>query len=183
MVAQELLDSADGSLRSLAAYPLASLRLRSGVGNAKGARLVAAFELATRLLREERPVRPGIRGPADVFRLIGPKLRDQQVEEFRILALDTRARLLRNILITRGLLDASLVHPREVFRAAIAEAASSIILIHNHPSGDPSPSAEDHAVTRQLVATGRLLDVPVNDHVIIAGDRYLSFADAGMLRA
>jgi DNA repair protein RadC len=83
--------------------------------------------------------------------------------------------------VTRGLLDSSLVHPREVFRAAISEAAAGIILVHNHPSGDPTPSAEDRAVTRQLVAAGQLLDLPVHDHVIVAGDRYLSFATAGLL--
>jgi DNA repair protein RadC len=88
---------------------------------------------------------------------------------------------LREVLITRGILDSSLVHPREVFRAAIAEAAAGIIVVHNHPSGDPTPSAEDRAVTRQLVAAGQLLDVPLHDHVIIAGDRFTSFAAQGLL--
>jgi DNA repair protein RadC len=83
--------------------------------------------------------------------------------------------------VTRGLLDSSLVHPREVFRAAIAEAAAGVILIHNHPSGDPTPSAEDRSVTAQLVAAGRLLDLPVYDHVIVAGDRWLSFSASGLL--
>ena len=87
----------------------------------------------------------------------------------------------RTVLVTKGLLDASLVAPREVFRAAILEAAAGVILVHNHPSGDPTPSAEDRAVTRQLVAAGTLLDIPVYDHVIIAGDRYTSFATAGLL--
>jgi DNA repair protein RadC len=103
------------------------------------------------------------------------------VEEFHVLALDTRSRVLRDVAVTRGLLDSSLVHPREVFRAAIAEAAAGIILVHNHPSGDPTPSPEDRAVTRQLVAAGQLLDLPVYDHVIIAGDRWLSFSAAGLL--
>jgi DNA repair protein RadC len=84
-------------------------------------------------------------------------------------------------LITRGLLNSSLVHPREVFRAAIAEAAAGIIVVHNHPSGDPTPSVEDRTVTRQLVEAGRLLDLPLYDHVVIAGDRYLSFATAGLI--
>jgi DNA repair protein RadC len=85
------------------------------------------------------------------------------------------------VLITRGLLNSSLVHPREVFRAAIAEAAAGIIVVHNHPSGDPTPSAEDRTVTRQLAEAGRLLDLPLYDHVVIGGDRYLSFATAGLL--
>src|SRR5439155_386824 len=79
-----------------------------------------------------------------------------------------------DLLITRGILNSSLVHPREVFRAAIAEAAAGIIVVHNHPSGDPTPSADDRAVTRQLVDAGRLLDLPVHDHVIVGGDRYMS---------
>ena len=84
-------------------------------------------------------------------------------------------------MITRGILNSSLVHPREVFRAAIAEAAAGIIVVHNHPSGDPTPSGDDRAVTRQLVDAGRLLDLPVHDHVIVGGDRYMSFAEAGLL--
>jgi DNA repair protein RadC len=85
------------------------------------------------------------------------------------------------VLVTRGILDSSLVHPREVFRAAIAEAAAGIIVVHNHPSGDPTPSTEDRTVTRQLVAAGQLLDLPLHDHVIIAGDRFTSFAAQGLL--
>ncbi|HPF60443.1 MAG: DNA repair protein RadC [Gemmatimonadetes bacterium] len=180
-VAGRLLDSAGGTLRRLAARPPAELQRTAGVGPAKAARLVAAFELAARLDREVRPTAPRIASPADVVRVMAPRLRDLSVEEFHLLALDTRSRVLRDVLVTRGLLDASLVHPREVFRPAIAEAAAGIILVHNHPSGDPTPSAEDRAVTRQLVAAGQLLDLPVHDHVIVAGDRHVSFATAGLL--
>lgn len=180
-VAHQLLAASDGSLRAVAARPPAELLRASGVGPAKAARLLAAFEIGTRLAREGRPLAPRIGGPEDVMRLLGPRLRDLRVEEFHLLALDTRSRVLRDVLVTRGLLDASLVHPREVFRPAIAEAAAAIILVHNHPSGDPTPSAEDRAVTRQLVAAGQLLDLPVYDHVILAGDRFTSFATAGLL--
>jgi len=180
-VAARLLEAGGGSLRRLAARPPAELLRVSGVGTAKGARLLAAFELAGRIVAEARPARPRIGEPADVVRLVGPRLRDLEVEEFRLLALDTQSCVLRDVLVTRGLLNSSLVHPREVFRPAIAEAAAGIIVVHNHPSGDPTPSAEDQAVTRQLVAAGRLLDVPVYDHVVIAGDRFISFATAGLL--
>src|SRR5687767_14631338 len=95
--------------------------------------------------------------------------------------LDAQHRLERDITVTRGILNSSLVHPREVFREAIAERAAAIILVHNHPSGDPSPSADDRNVTDQLVAAGRLLDIPVHDHVIIGRGRYTSFAEAGLL--
>src|SRR5207249_2057129 len=98
-----------------------------------------------------------------------------------LLAIGSQSQVLGDLLITRGILNSSLVHPREVFRAAIAEAAAGIIVVHNHPSGDPTPSADDRSVTRQLVDAGRLLDVPVYDHVIVAGDRYVSFAEAGLL--
>ena len=122
-----------------------------------------------------------IREPGDVLGLFRDRLRDLQVEEFHLLALDSQSQVLREVLVTRGLLNSSLVHPREVFRAAIAEAAAGIIVVHNHPSGDPTPSSEDRAVTQQLVAAGRLLDLPLYDHVIIAGDRFVSFATAGLL--
>ena len=122
-----------------------------------------------------------IRGPTDVWHRLGPALRDLDQEEFHALLLDTQHRGVREVLITRGILDASLVHPREVFRPAVAAGAAAVILVHNHPSGDPTPSAEDRAVTRQLVAAGQLLDLPVYDHVIIAGDRHISFATAGLL--
>ena len=180
-VAVQLLLPANGAIRRLAARPPGELLLTPGVGRAKAARLLAAFEIADRMAREERPAVPRISEPADVVKLVGGRLRDLQVEEFHLLALDTRSRVLRDVLVTRGLLDSSLVHPREVFRAAISEAAAGIILVHNHPSGDPTPSAEDRAVTRQLVAAGQLLDLPVYDHVIVAGDRFVSFATAGLL--
>lgn len=180
-VAGDLLASSDGSLRRLASRPPAELLRRSGVGPAKGGRLLAALELGRRLATEPHALAPRIRSPEDVVRLVGPRLRDLAVEEFRLLALDTQSRVLREVLVTRGLLNSSLVHPREVFRPAIAEAAAGVVLVHNHPSGDPTPSPEDQAVTRQLVAAGQLLDLPVYDHVIVAGDQFTSFATAGLL--
>jgi DNA repair protein RadC len=180
-VAGRLLELGQGSLRRLAQRPRAELLRAGGVGPAKAARLLAAVELGARTAREERPALPRIREPEDVVRLFDTRLRDLQVEEFHLLALDSQSQVLREVLVTRGLLNSSLVHPREVFRAAIAEAAAGIIVVHNHPSGDPTPSAEDRSVTQQLAAAGRLLDLPLYDHVIIAGDRFLSFATAGLL--
>jgi DNA repair protein RadC len=180
-LAAGLLAPGDGSLRWLAARPAGELLRTPGVGPAKGARMLAALEFGARLAREARPVLPRIRAPDDVARIVGPRLRDLAVEEFHLLALDSQSQVTRDVLITRGLLNSSLVHPREVFRAAIAEAAAGIVLVHNHPSGDPTPSADDQAVTKQLVAAGELLDVPVYDHVIVAGDRFMSFATRGLL--
>ncbi len=180
-VADELLAAAGGTLRGLARHPAGALAATPGVGRAKAARVAAALELARRLLVEDREPGVPVRSPADVHRWCRPALCDLVVEEFRLLTLDAQHRITRDLLVTRGTLTSSLVHPREVFRQAIAEAAAGVIVVHNHPSGDPTPSAEDRAVTRQLVEAGRLLDLPVYDHVIVGADRYFSFAEAGLL--
>jgi DNA repair protein RadC len=180
-LARCLLGVSEGSLRHLARRPHAELLRLPGIGPTKAGRLIAALELGARAAREERPPVSRIREPEDVVRLFDNRLRDLEVEEFHLLALDSQSQVLREVLITRGLLNSSLVHPREVFRAAIAEAAAGIIVVHNHPSGDPTPSAEDRAATKQLVSAGRLLDIPLYDHVIIAGDRFVSLATAGLL--
>lgn len=180
-VAGTLLRDAQGSLAKLARRELPELGQARGVGWAKAARVVAAFELGRRLTSEAGEGRSSVRTPGEVCRIMVPKLRDLRVEEFHLLALDSQARLLRDVLITRGILNSSLVHPREVFRAAIVESAAGVIVVHNHPSGDPTPSADDEAITRQLVEAGRLLDMPVYDHVIIGGNDYVSFAERGQL--
>lgn len=180
-IASRLLGVAEGSLRRLTQRPPAELLQAEGIGPGKAGRLLAAFEVASRISREVRPPATRIREPEDVVRLFQDRLRDLQVEEFHLVALDSQSQVLRTVLITRGLLNSSLVHPREVFRAAIAEAAAGIIVVHNHPSGDPTPSTEDRSVTRQLAEAGRLLDLPVYDHVIIAGDRFTSLATMGLL--
>lgn len=180
-VAHTLLAQGTGSLRRLVARPFAELALVEGVGPSKATRLAAAFELGLRACRESRPVPNRIRDPEDVVRLFAPRLRDLAVEEFHLLALDSQSQVLREVLVTRGLLNSSLVHPREVFRTAIVEAAAGIIVVHNHPSGDPTPSAEDRAVTQQLVSAGQLLDLPVYDHIIVAGDRWVSMAAEGLV--
>jgi DNA repair protein RadC len=180
-VASEIFARNHGSLRRLAASPVASSRAISGIGPAKAVELHAALELGRRMAAEARSIGDPVSGPVDVYRLFAPRLEDLPVEEFHVAVLDTQHRLERDVTVTRGLLSASLVHPREVFREAIAERAASIILVHNHPSGDPTPSADDRKVTAQLVAAGRLLDIPVHDHVIIGRGRYASFAESGLL--
>lgn len=180
-VAAALLARVDSSIARLASRPAADVARIPGVGRAKAARVAAALELGRRLGAELTPPPERIAGPADVHRRCAPRLRDLAVEEFHVLALGSQSQVLADLLITRGILNSSLVHPREVFRGAIAEAAAGIIVVHNHPSGDPTPSADDRAVTRQLVDAGRLLDLPVYDHVIIGAERYVSFAEAGLL--
>ena len=178
---QMLLAGAGGSLRRMAMQPVAALTATRGVGIARAVTVHAALELGRRLVSETRDDGAPVRSPRDVARVFAPRLEDLPVEEFHVAILDAQHRLERDVTITRGLLTASLVHPREVFREAIAERAAAVILVHNHPSGDPTPSADDRLVTAQLVAAGKLLDIPVHDHVIIGRGRYASFAESGLL--
>jgi DNA repair protein RadC len=179
--AQRVLEHAGGSLGRLAATPPAALTRLHGVGAARATAVFAALELGRRMATEARGAGVPLRGPGDVVAAFAPRLQDLPVEEFHVAVLDAQHRLERDLLVTRGLLSSSLVHPREVFREAIAERAAAVILVHNHPSGDPTPSAEDRSVTEQLVAAGRILDIPVHDHVIVGRGRYVSFAEAGLL--
>jgi DNA repair protein RadC len=181
VLAQDALAKSDGSLRRLASQPVAALTAVHGLGSARAVAIHAALELGRRLAAESRDEGAPLRTPRDVWAAYAPRLEDLPVEEFHVAVLDAQHRLERDITITRGILNSSLVHPREVFREAIAERAAAIILVHNHPSGDPSPSADDRAITAQLVAAGRLLDIPVADHVVIGRGRYLSFAEGGLL--
>ena len=151
-----------------------------GMGPASASRLVAALELGRRVAaREGGNGAPRIRGPEDVYRRMAPHLQDLEQEEFHALLLNTQHGVIREVLVTRGILDASLIHPREVFRPAIEAAAAALILVHNHPSGDPTPSAEDVSVTRQLEAAGRTLGIPVLDHVIVGSGRWRSVRGEG----
>ena len=180
-VGHEVLSAAHGSLRRLAMQPTAALTSTAGVGMARAVVIHAALELGRRMAAETRDDGAPVRSPRDVVAIYAPRLEDLPVEEFHVAVLDAQHRLERDVTVTRGILNSSLVHPREVFREAIAERAAAIILVHNHPSGDPTPSADDRLVTEQLVAAGRLLDIPVHDHVIIGRGRYTSFAEAGLL--
>jgi len=171
--------TAGGSLRELAAMTPDALQ-QLGIGRSHAAVLAASFELARRIesAGEEQPL---VRGPEDVVRVFGPMLRDRPQEEFWVLPLSSSNRLQRPAQVTVGTLNASLVHPRECFRPAIERSAASVIFVHNHPSGNPEPSDEDVAVTRQLAEAGRLLGIPVHDHVVIAGTTYTSLAERGLV--
>ncbi len=167
-IADRVLSGSGGRLRPLLSATPGDLEALAGVGAATSSRILAALELGRRATEETMPERPRIRGPADVYALMGPRLRDLPHEEFHALLLNTQHRLLRDVLVTRGILDASLIHPREVFRPAIVEKAAAIVLVHNHPSGDPLPSPEDRAVTRQLREAGQTIGIRVLDHVVVA---------------
>jgi DNA repair protein RadC len=179
-LARELLDRF-GGLAGLSSLPVSTLESEPGVGPAKSASLSAAFELARRIF--ELPLDRGqpIRSPLDVQRHFRPRLRTLQRESFQVLLLDGRHRLITIEEVSLGTLTASLVHPREVFREAIRHAAAAIVLVHNHPSGDPTPSSEDRSVTRRLGSAGQLLGISVLDHVIVTEGGYFSFQENGEL--
>ena len=170
-----------GSLSGLAGCGVAELSVVRGVGPVKAVRLAAAFEITRRLRSRNGHGRVVLGSPEQVFARYGPLMEDLKREVFRVALLDAQNGLLRDVVVSEGTLSASLVHPREVFKPAILESAASLILLHNHPSGDPTPSREDLRLTRQLVECARLLDLAIHDHVIVGRGRYVSFAEEGLL--
>jgi len=156
-----------GSLNALALATVDELKQIAGVGPDKAATLVAAFALARRMEQERLTESPVLDNPATVVNFMRETNRLLNVESFQVLLLNVRKKLIRSEEISQGLLDTILVHPREVFRAAIVANAAGIVLVHNHPSGDPTPSEADIKVTRDLIRAGQLLKIEVVDHVII----------------
>jgi DNA repair protein RadC len=179
-VAREML-AAYGSLAGVASREVSELARRPGVGRAKAARLVSAFELTRRLRARTPGERTALGSPSEVHAAFGPLMEDLPREVFRVALLDAQNGLLRDVIVSEGTLSSSLVHPREVFKPALLEPAASIILLHNHPSGDPTPSREDLRLTRQLVECARLLDLRIHDHVVIGRGRYVSLAERGII--
>jgi DNA repair protein RadC len=168
-------------LSDLAAATPLELAATAGIGRAHAAAICAAIALGRRA--DQCELLPGekVQGSADVFRHFRARLSGLQQERFYVVMLDGKGRMRRELRVSEGTLTASLVHPREVFRAAIREAAASLILVHNHPSGDPTPSPEDVALTSRLRAAGELVGVKVVDHVVVGQARYASFVDIGHL--
>jgi DNA repair protein RadC len=170
-----------GSLSAVAARPAVELAAHPGVGRARAARLAATFELTRRLRSRNGGARVVLASPDQVYARYGPLMEDLHKEVFRAALLDAQNGLLRDVIVSEGTLSASLVHPREVFKPAILEPAASVILLHNHPSGDPTPSREDLRLTRQLADCARLLDLRLHDHVIIGHARFVSLAQRGAI--
>ncbi len=170
-----------GGLRELAQARTAELCELSGIGPAKAAEIQAVFQLAKRFAAEN--LQPGdlYTSSCDAFNHFHPRLRDYRREVFIALLLDSKNRLIREVQVSEGSLNASIVHPREVFVAVVRESAAAVLFVHNHPSGDPTPSREDIALTNRLKQVGDLMGVRVLDHIVIGDGRYHSFADQGML--
>jgi DNA repair protein RadC len=180
-IARDLLERY-GSLSGLAGRGVAELAAVRGVGRVKAVQLAATFEITRRLRSRNGASRVVLGSPEQVYARYGPLMEDLQKEVFRVALLDAQNGLLRDVVVSEGTLSASLVHPREVFKPAILESAASIILLHNHPSGDPTPSREDLRLTRQLMDCANLLDLRIHDHVIIGRERFVSLAQRGALQ-
>jgi len=156
-----------GDLHALAQASLEDLQQVKGIGRDKAVTLKAAFTLARRMAAEIRATRPQLDDPAAVADHLRDEFRGKEVEEFHVVLLDTRRRLIRAERVTTGILDSAIVHAREVFRPAIAANASALVLVHNHPSGDPTPSKADLTITRDLIRAGQLLKIEILDHIIL----------------
>ena len=176
-VAQELLKKADG----LAGIKNINLESFPGIGKGKSLELLALLELAKRL-GEKRGERKVITCPEDAADYAIPRLRYENKEHMCALLLNVKNHIIAWETISIGSLDASVVHPREVFRPAIIKGAASIILVHNHPSGDPTPSKEDLEVTARMVQVGRVMNISVLDHIIIGGDNFVSMKEKGAIK-
>ena len=179
-LAEEVL-STHGGLRGLARRSPAELMSIHGVGPARSCRLAAAFELARRVFEERRPASQPIRSGRDVAQLLGPRSRDLDKEMFFALLLDGRHRVAQIERVSVGTLTSSMVHPREVFAPAIRASAAAIIVAHNHPSGDPTPSRQDLEVTARLADVGELVGIRLLDHVILGDPDFVSLRELGYL--
>jgi DNA repair protein RadC len=157
------------------------LRRIPGIGAARAAQIVAAVELGRRTLTRVGRERIQITSPRVLAEMLLPQYGSRAVEQFGVVLLDTKHRVLRTTVVTVGTVDASIVHPREIFREAASAGAAAIVLFHNHPSGDPEPSQDDVVLTRRVAAAGILMGIDVVDHVILADARYCSMREKGLL--
>lgn len=179
-LAEQILARFQG-IRSLVDANIEELMAVPGIGPAKAVQLLAAIELGRRVARHRREPQGVIRSPQDAADLLMDRLRFMSQEHFVILLLDTKNQVLAEETVSIGSLNASIVHPREVFRPALKRSAASILCAHNHPSGDPTPSQEDIAVTSRLVEAGRILGIDVLDHIVIGEHRYVSLKEQGYM--
>lgn len=170
-----------GELSKLAYRDLSEYHTIKGVGKTKAVKLAAAFEISKRARAEDYLSKKIIRGPEDIASIYIPRFMGKMNEAFMVLLLNASNQIIREVVVSEGILNSSLVHPREVFRMAITEMSAAVFLLHNHPSGNTEPSREDINITRRLVEAGKTIDIKVIDHLIIAGENYTSFAEMGLL--
>jgi len=177
--ARAVLETAGNTLQGLAHVSLADLCAVKGIGPAKASQVLAVVELCKRFGEIEFPPGEPFRSSGDIYAHFRTRLADERHEQFYAVLLDNKHRKIREVCVSQGSLTASIVHPREVFLPVIRESAAAVIFVHNHPSGDPTPSREDIDITRRLRDVGELMGVRVLDHIVIGRGRYVSFVDDG----
>lgn len=178
-ISMELIQKFDG-LKGLNEASVAELKKFKGLGIAKIAQVKAAFEIGKRVL-SEKVFEQIFKSAETVYKYYYPKLKGLKKEIFITLLLDTKLKLLREVKVSEGILNQALIHPREVFKEAIKESAYALILVHNHPSGDPSPSEQDIDITQKLKKASEILEIPILDHVIIGEGLYFSMKERGII--
>jgi DNA repair protein RadC len=171
--------TAVGGLHGLVRARHDDLKQVAGIGGARAAQILAAVEVGRRTLTRASQERLRVSSPRQLAQLLLPQYGNRPVEQFGVVLLDTKHRILRVRVLSVGTLDASIVHPREVFREAAAGGAAALVLFHNHPSGDPAPSPDDVKLTARMVAAGTVMGINVIDHLILADVRYYSFQESG----
>lgn len=182
MVTSQKLLSKFGNLKNIAAASVEELTEIKGIGPAKAAQIKAAFELSKRLENSfDEGQKTTVKSPEDAIKSVKNQLKGKKKEHFLILSLDTRNHLINTHTISIGSLDSSIVHPREVFKEAISSTAASVIFVHNHPSGDPTPSEDDVKLTKRLVEAGEILGIEVLDHIIVCDRDYLSMKGRNLI--
>lgn len=170
-----------GTLQQMSEATIPELCQIRGLGKAKALQLKAAFSLGSRLARQTTlPVKYRIENPIHVYNLLKDELQLEKRELFVVILQDVKGCVICHHIVAIGTLSQALVHPREVFYPAIRHNAASMILVHNHPSGDPTPSKQDYEVTETLVKVGQLMGIPINDHIIIGGESYVSLRQRGI---
>jgi DNA repair protein RadC len=178
---RKIITTFGANLRELGNADIAQIMDIKGMGLAKAAGIKAAFTLAARFQARKLERFDRFTSPQQVFDYFHHEFRDSRKEYFLILLLDGKNRIIRRVQVSEGSLNQSIVHPREVFNPAVRESAAAVILVHNHPTGDPTPSSEDIAITRRLREAGEIMGIKVLDHIIVGDGEYLSFVERGLL--
>lgn len=180
-LAKHILATIDNDLNKLAKLSVEQLMNFNGIGEAKAVSIVSALELGRRRKNANHEIRPKIRASKDVYQLMVPELMDQPTEHFWVIMLNRSNRVINKRFISFGGVSGTVVDPKVIFKLALQDLASGIILVHNHPSGNIKPSRADLTLTKQMVAAGKLLEIPVLDHIIFTDDNHFSFADESLL--
>ena len=179
--AANLLNTFDGNIVFVVTATIEQLMQVDGIGSTEACQIKAAFELSKRITAYCEEEHPKITSKDDVTKLLAPHMMFLPQEEFKVVLLDSKQKLIRFATVSVGSLDKALVEPRDVFRPAIASCAASVVIVHNHPSGDPKPSEQDKILTRELIVCGKILGVEVLDHIIIGVSNHVSFRESKLM--